>query len=964
MEYMQYLGIATWTEPLQPLYQLYQATIASTATIAMAEVQNYNISVVSGGKPVLPRIADGITYGNTISNNKNISVLTHDQLHYIVPFNTQLKVYSLETRQCVKTIKFANNETLTSLFADASTFIVDILLNDITLDSAVPDDESKQKLITVITNKGHAVVLKYKGKLQETPKLIKLDGLQSNENVVKLFHSVESNQFKLLTAQLNNKTSSYHYKLYPIDFKSFKLDSKDCNDWNNVMLINWSNDNNTLSILHNKQGKQFTIASIFSQQFNVEIPFTSVFNDKHMAMSMKENSNSSSNNSTAPNQQTINKFVTSLAIDNSRTQLAIGFASGVITMVSIHDNIDLQHLDLRYLKWHIDSVLSLTFNHDGSYLISGGWEKVLNFWQLSTNQQQFLPRLNGIVIDSQVLDSQGKYYSITLQLTENNSNNDYQILLLNSIDLTSKISIMGPMPIFQQQLSNVIVPTSTQNLNSSNVSTIKKHLKKLNKSAKTSTSSTSVNFTTPIEIHPSTKQLYIPHGQSLQRFDFYKNESTNLQFLTDGVQMHMGKVRNELKNIMDPQVKMLKITSDGKWLITYEIEYPPKDILSSNDLIYVLKCWSQRTDNNNNSNQNKDGAWELKTKIMNPHGVNVPIVTMITGHNENSLLTADNNGGIKYWEFDQYQNNWCLKKILVSNFNHFNNSVALQWSRDKSLIFHAFDDKLQIIDFESFKLWTPPSESQISNEFNMDSQIQCLQLINETNLIIVTMTGLLVLDLLLGKIINGFDLYPYVNENFKNGHLNRLISCDEKNDKIVLVINQREDVDDKIAKITFKSHVLVFNSNLTHQLGNFTHDQYIAWIGWNHDTDFLFIDIDSKLGIVSTTMNTEIADEVNKEGILDGLTVGTDATHPTTSTTAHKDYLEELRKLAASKQKPLEQQDSATQNTNNLDDLDSEIINGERNTALINMNSFSNMFENIQNVSMSTLFDNVIKTLN
>lgn len=925
----------------------------------MAEVQNYNISVVSGGKPVLPRIADGITYGNTISNNKNISILTHDQLHYIVPFNTQLKVYSLETRQCVKTIKFANNNILTKiLLSDKNVFIVDILLNDITTTNHI-----EEKLITVITNNGYAIVLKYKGKLQETPKVVKLTGLQSTENVIKLFHSIELNQFKLLTTQLNNKTSSYHYKLYSVDFNTTKLDS--CKDWNNVMLINWSNDNTTLSILHNKQGKQFTISSIFDDQgeFNVEIPFTSVFNDKHMTMSMKDSSNTGN---TQANQQTINKFVTSLAIDNSRTQLAIGFASGVITMVSIHDNIDLQHLDLRYLKWHIDSVLSLTFNHDGSYLISGGWEKVLNFWQLSTNQQQFLPRLNGIVIDSQVVDPQGKFYSITLQLTENNSNNDYQILLLNSIDLTSKISIMGPMPIFQQQLSNVIVPTSTQNLNSSNVSTIKKHLKKLTKIAKTSSSSASVNFTTPIEIHPTTKQLYIPHGQSLQRFDFYKNESTNLQFLTDGVQMHMGKVRNELKTIMDPQVKILKITSDGKWLITYEIEYPPKDILSSNDLIYVLKFWSQRTDNNNNNN-NKDGAWELKTKVMNPHGNNVPIVTMITGHNDNTLLTADNNGGIKYWKFDQYENNWCLKKILVSNFNHFNNSVALQWSLDESLIFHAFDDKLQIIDFETFKLWTPPAESQITNEFSMDSQIQCLQLINESNLIIVTMTGLLVLDLLLGKIINGFDLYPYVNENFKNGHLNRLISCDEKNGKIALVINQRED-SDKTTKIKFKSHVLVFNSNLTHQLGNFTHDQYIAWIGWNHDTDFFFIDVDSKLGIVSTTMNTEIADEVNKEGILDGLSLGMDVTTTNNNNpTAHTDYLDELRKLAASKQKPLEQQDNSTKNNNNDDeddDLTSEIINGERNTSTINMNSFSNMFENIQNVSMSTLFDNVIKTLN
>lgn len=184
----------------------------------MAEVQNYNLSVVSGGKPVLPRIADGITYGNTISNNKNISVLTHDQLHYIVPFNTQLKVYSLETRQCVKTIKFANNPALNKLFAaSTATFIVDILLDDLTATDPM-GSTSEEKLITVITNKGHAIVLKYKGKLQESPKIVKLTNTNnnnntlqsSNENIVKLFQSSDqqqSPQFKLLTAQLNNKTS-------------------------------------------------------------------------------------------------------------------------------------------------------------------------------------------------------------------------------------------------------------------------------------------------------------------------------------------------------------------------------------------------------------------------------------------------------------------------------------------------------------------------------------------------------------------------------------------------------------------------------------------------------------------------------------------------------------------------------------------------------------------------------------
>ncbi|CAI4861051.1 CRB_1a_G0054750.mRNA.1.CDS.1 [Saccharomyces cerevisiae] len=90
-----------------------------------------------------------------------------------------------------------------------------------------------------------------------------------------------------------------------------------------------------------------------------------------------------------------------MAIDNMGQQLAVGFASGVISIVSLAD------LQIRLLKWHIDSVLSLSFSHDGSYLLSGGWEKSCEFMAIETNSQQFLPRLNGIIIDCQVLGPQG-----------------------------------------------------------------------------------------------------------------------------------------------------------------------------------------------------------------------------------------------------------------------------------------------------------------------------------------------------------------------------------------------------------------------------------------------------------------------------------------------------------------------------------------------------------------------------
>ena len=72
--------------------------------------QKYKLGVVSGGKLVLPRAT------NRSCSSKLVTVLTHDKTSVIVLFNNQIKVYSLETGQCVKTLKFANNEVLSRLF--------------------------------------------------------------------------------------------------------------------------------------------------------------------------------------------------------------------------------------------------------------------------------------------------------------------------------------------------------------------------------------------------------------------------------------------------------------------------------------------------------------------------------------------------------------------------------------------------------------------------------------------------------------------------------------------------------------------------------------------------------------------------------------------------------------------------------------------------------------------------------
>lgn len=842
----------------------------------------YKLSVVSGGKVALPRIH------NRSATRKSVSCLTQDGSAYIVPFNNQFKVYSIDTRQCIKTLKFANNDILTSILDEPSVEVVHI--------EPIIDDEMDK--IRVYTNTAKVVILKYKGKLATEIKTWSL-------NITGELFAVLGDGKKLLTVQKTG--NSYRYDLYEnVEEKEEESEVKHLETFENVLLSTWSNNNNYLALVYlNQETKKHVLIKSMVDNSSVQnfpVPSTT-------------------------SSTTINShFVTALALDNDGQQLAIGFASGVINLINLPD------LSHRLLKWHIDSVLSLGFTNDNAYLLSGGWEKVLSFWQLATNMQHFLPRLNGVVLEC--LPVSDKYYSLVLQFAENNTNSDYQITLLNATDLSSILAINGPFPVFDTITNDVEQPISTVNskssVSSSNMlQSKKKQKRKLLKRKKH-------DFTAPLSVHPSTKHLYLPHVSSLQSYDLYKNEQVSYQYVTSSVNNAAGKVRLEL-TIQDPVVQDVKFTLDGFWMITYEVEYPPEGLLSSKELSHVLKFWKL--------DDNKE--WELKTKVLNPHGNNVPVTNITTAPNSinssQGCLTADNNGGLKYWKFDSKQNNWCLNRLLLPNYNHFSNSVQLAWSLDGSLIFHAFEDKLSTIEFSEFKLLE--DENELPIERTLDTPIQALTLVNDSTLIISTKTSLHSFNLLTQCTISSFDIYPYVNGVYKPGHFARLLACDANTGRIALAINQQAAGTDGNPTLQHKANILIFNSDLTEKLGSFEHNEYISSLVWNYAADFIFMDIQSRLGIVSTTTSSEMVDESNNDQAFESL-------HPDS-------FSEKLQELTRKK---------GLANTDAEDgvdeDIDLEFINGNLSqNKTINMNSFTSLFENIDNVQMNTLFDRVMKII-
>lgn len=880
--------------------------------------QKFNLSLVSGGKPVVPQAHNGSC------SKKSVACLTADKLNYIVPFNNQIKVYSVETKQCFKTLKFSNNEVLTQIFQDEDNLVADILLGDITKEE---DNKKQDKLITVFTTKGDFIILNYKSKLADDLIPHKLDLEDSNETVLKVFEDSKSEKLRILTTLPSEVKGSYFvYKLYEFfpsekDNKFVKL----VKTFENVILSSWSTDSSKMVLLYdNDKKKHILVESLFDDSTKVDFNFSEIMPETNTSTKF---SNSSSNS----------RYISTMAVDNQGNQLALGFASGVIHLVTLAD------LQSRILKWHIDTILSLSFNKDGTYLLSGGWEKVLSFWQLSTHMQQFLPRLNGIIIDSNIINDD-KLYSLTLQMTENTSNSDYQLLLLNATDLTSKLSINGPLPVFNSTIKGVLPPLSAVASKSSTTSTKmnslkKKHKKKIMKSIRQ-------DYTTCADINPISKHIFFPHVSAIQSFDFYKSEQMLYQYLTSSVNNSMGKVRSEL-NIKEPVIMNVKFTKNGKWMITYEIEYPPDNLLSSRNLTYILKFWYK---------QDNESEWTLKTKVMNPHGENVPITNILAApfsvNESNGCLTADNNGGLKFWTFEEYEKNWCLTKILLGNFNHFSNSVSLAWSNDGSLIFHSFDDKLIILDFETFKKIETTPDNDFVNEMTFDSEIQTIRTSKETNLVVVTRTTINLIDLLTFEIKNSFDLYPYVQGTYKNGNFDRLLSCNENTGEIAIIINERlTEQTNEADSCNYKSYVIIFDSTLSEKLNTFVHDQYISWISWNHDTDFFFIDIGSKLGVVTTTVNTEMLDEVNREGIFDKLGNEEDK------------FLIELKKLSKSSETKKSKSSNDESDQEDGVEMEFDIINGEKTNKIINMNSFTSMFDNLETIQMDTFFDRVMRAI-
>ncbi|CAM9023543.1 unnamed protein product [Wickerhamomyces anomalus] len=792
--------------------------------------EDYRLTLVSGGQP-LPQ---GATF-------------TADGRHYIVPFNNQLKVYFISTRQCIRSLKF--NKINNISFED----LVGLKL-----------DTQDQNLIWAFLANGEVLIINWKEKLINP--IIKRFNLEKAKDD-SILHIIDftNESFTVVTGKDSNKPHTRNIIKYTqVSESSENYTSSSLSTIRNVILYSNSKGLTKVVMLSkNTSQRVFTTIDLTKpeEKKTIEFPYKS--------------------------------YISTLAISNDGT-IAAGTSSGVIHL--LYENAS------RILKWHIDQVNSLSFSIDSNYLLSGGSERVLVFWQLDTEKQQFLPRLNGDIVK---IDSQHEeYYTLTLKL---DNQNHYEILLLSSLDLQSRLSVTGPRQDFNSDLSN-----------------LKKLFKSYQKQSNTDVTKLKYDFTSNFKIHPTSKQLYFINGANLQVFDFFKNEQFLIQKIADTLQT--GKVRSEHK-LLDPVIKQFSFTNDGKWMATVEEHHHGEidNLLSKNDLTYVLKIWKfvESQAKSTTSNISISNSWELVTKIINPHGLHVPIISILQAPTSYfkgvAFLTADNNGGVRLWRSNGNGEriSWSLRKLKPSS-NLYSNSVSLAWSNDSSLIFLGFEDSIIPIDTNTFE---EIESSEIGVLQNISgSRIKYLDIV-DNNLIVLSKTTLKSINLLN---MQENDLVLSINPP-KNGE--NLITTNQSKNLIAVAVNYYNQESSKL-----NSKIFIFKPYTKIPVFIGDHDDYITSIQWNLENDFIFIDMKSRIGIVS---NSKISDDVEVSQV---------------------DYAQEMSIL-------LQNAQSSSEIYKQNDDVDNTgEINGY--TKSLDVNSFSNLYENLDSIQLETLFDRVMQVIN
>lgn len=410
--------------------------------------------------------------------------------------------------------------------------------------------------------------------------------------------------------------------------------------------------------------------------------------------------------------------VSSLAVSDNGI-VAVGTPSGVIDLY--YDNGD--DSVVRTLKWHVDSVLTLEFSLDGDYLLSGGHERVLVFWQLETGNTQFLPRLDG-EIDAIYVNPTSQLYALLLS--------DEELLILSAVDLESRLQISGVKASFVKTYSDKDQKRKKKKLTQQQQQQPQIEGADINQRAG--------DYTCQYYIHPITKHAYFPTKtmSQIQIYNPIKDQQEKVFSVASAIQT--GKVRSETL-IEDPIITLVSFSHDGTWMATVDKRSNPliDSLISNGDVEINLKFWKF-----------VGGEWVLTTRVSSPHGPNKLILDLVPT-SSGGFITAAEDGGVRLWGVTLGSkrssgvvgvDRWSVRKVLSSHANK-SSAVSLAVSEDMSVIALGFENTIYIIDGKKFEI-----VSTIPNI--LGSRVRDLRILG-TCLVALSKSRIVVWDLLTGR---------------------------------------------------------------------------------------------------------------------------------------------------------------------------------------------------------------------
>ncbi|EAZ63940.2 Nucleolar protin NAN1 (U3 small nucleolar RNA-associated protein 17) (U3 snoRNA-associated protein 17) [Scheffersomyces stipitis CBS 6054] len=844
----------------------------------MSSLSSWTCSMATGGRPAF-----------LANSSAGSSVFSGDGRFNIVALSHQLRVYFISTRRCVRSI--------------------DVDLSDM---CDLKLDPSNGSNVLIFHSSGAISTINWKDKVMEP--ILSTTNLQVEYPLLSVL-AVSKDAYYVVLGKKDKKSGISPHTRYIHRIEKATLNSTNLADIHNSIKYAVSIDSTKL-------------AFVTSDHDIVLIDLVEIFRNDQTEVE------SESENRTQVSTETI-KFpfksaITSVAVSNDST-VALGTSAGAIQI--LYGGLASEKPQ-RLLKWHIDQVRSLHFTPDNNYLLSGGLEKVLVFWQLETDKTQFLPRLNGTIDKISIDYNKSDYYTLLLNSVSEEENN-YEILVVSSVDLVSRLSV------------NTIRPKFSNNVKTTLAKTKKKYIK-----AETNFDKSKLrhDYSSVFEVHPKTKNLYFPNESIIQAYDLVKNEQSFIQ--NAAPTLPTGKVRSETK-LLDPSISLLSFTNDGEWMCTFDSVSTSEidNLLSKDDKQYALKFWKFVESNTGNkiesanSSSNKTGYWELSTKIIDPHGNLNPILAICAApssyFNGQAILTVDNKGGLRIWrpsvpkEIYQtigkngarsQQTAWTLRKSRPSGALTAE-AVAVCWSEDSSVIFLGHESTVLAINSKTFE---ELPESVFKVPTLSGSRIRSLSIV-DNNLIVLSKTRISSFNLLTGEFN---ELVAKVNTTYGGKHT---IAVDIINKLICLAVNYYNDEGD----FEINSKVLIFKPNQLKPLYSHTHKQGISSIRY-YNSSFVFVDLNSRIGIIQPTSNSPISLANNDD-----------------------DLAKDMNNMLINAQATADLINNRSLNTNTNSNVSSsqDIDESYEFNRVIDLNTFQPLFEKSDSASVETLFDLIVKVL-